>query len=457
MHVFNKIQVSVLKMIFFKNYLKNKNFIKIFNNISWLFFDKIFRMGIGIFISIWLARYLGPLDFGILNYSVAFVAIFSVIANLGLNEIVVRDLINETYENRKEVLGTVFTLQLLASILSFLSIFLIAYFTEISGTISYFVLIVVGFSLIFQPIATIKYFYESQLNSRYFVWVENGVFIIISIIKIALIFLNANLITFAILISFEAILVFTILMVLYFKQKITEKKWKYNHDRAKQLMTDSWPLVMSGIAIMVYMRIDQVMIGKMLGQKFVGIYTVALKLSEIWYMIPMIITSSLFPVILKSKLTCNKLYRQRIQYLLDFMTTISYVISILTLFFSQWLIIYLFGPEYSESAKILNVHIWTSVFVFIGVVGGKWYITENLQRLVFYRSIIGALINIVLNFYLIPRYSALGAAYATLISQIFSAYLIDYFSYKTKEIFIMKTKAIFSGPLNLINFLRFKL
>jgi O-antigen/teichoic acid export membrane protein len=441
-------------MIFLKKYLKNKNFIKIINNVSWLFFDKIFRMGVGVFISIWLARYLGPLDFGILNYSIAFVAIFSVIANLGLNEIVVRDLINETFENRKEVLGTVFTLQLIASILSFVSTFLIAYFTEISGTKSYLVLIILGFSLVFQPISTIKYFYESQLNSRYFVWVENGVFALISIIKIALIFFKANLVSFAILISVEAALVFIILMVLYFKQKITEKKWKYNHIRAKQLVTDSWPLVMSGIAIMIYMRIDQVMIGKMLGQKFVGIYTVALKLSEIWYMIPMIITSSLFPIILKSKLIDNTLYRQRIQNLLDFMTTISYVISVFTLFFSDWLILHLFGVEYSESAKILNVHIWTSVFVFIGVAGGKWYITENLQRLVFYRSIIGALINIVLNFYLIPQYSALGAAYATLISQIFSSYLFDFFSYKTKEIFIMKTKAIFAGPLNLINLIR---
>ncbi|MCF8340679.1 MAG: flippase [Chitinophagaceae bacterium] len=441
-------------MIFLIKHLKNKNFIKIINNASWLFFDKIFRMGVGVFISVWLARYLGPLDFGILNYSIAFVAIFSVIANLGLNEIVVRDLINETYEKRKEVLGTVFILQLIASLLSFVSIVLIAYFTEINGSKSYLVLIVVGFSLIFQPISIIKYFYESQLNSKYFVWVENGVFAIISIIKIALIFLKANLISFAILISIEAILVFIILIVLYFKQKITEKKWKYNHDRAKQLMTDSWPLVMSGIAIMIYMRIDQVMIGKMLGQKFVGIYTIALKLSEIWYMIPMIITSSLFPVILKSKLIDKKLYQQRIQYLLDIMTTISYMISIFTLFFSHWLIINLFGAEYSESAKILNVHIWTSVFVFIGVAGGKWYITENLQRLVFYRSIIGAFINIVLNFYLIPRYSALGAAYATLISQLFSSYLFDYFSHKTKEIFIMKTKAMFAGPLNLINLLR---
>lgn len=167
-------------------------------------------------------------------------------------------------------------------------------------------------------------------------------------------------------------------------------------ERAKILLSDSWPLALSSMAIMVYMKIDQIMLGQMIGDEAVGIYSAALRFSEIWYFIPMTIVASVFPAILEAKIQNEELYYLRLQQLYNLMIMISLPIAIVMTFLSDWIVTIVFGVDYEQAGLVLAIHIWASIFVFLGVAGGQWYIAENKLVLSLQRAFVGAISNIFL-------------------------------------------------------------
>ena len=440
---------------FIGRHLTNEpNLVKIVNNIGWLFFDKILRMGIGFFLGVWIARYLGPEQFGLFNYANAYVALFGAIATCGLNGIVVKDLVILP-KNANVTLGTAFVLQFISGLVALLLIVGSIAWIRPDDDLCKAMVAIFGVSLVFQSSVVIKYWFESQVQSRYAVWVENGLFLVVALIKIGMIHIQAPLIAFVWVVLFEAILVAIGLFFLYIWKTEGLKYWSVSLKRAKSLLSDSWPLVLSSISIMIYMRIDQIMLGEIVGAEAVGIYSAALRISEVWYIIPIIIVASIFPMIIKSKKNNEALYKNRIQNLLNFMTTLAVVIAVSVTLIANLLIVTLYGKQYDNAAQILIIHIWACPFIFAGVVGSSWYLVENLQRLIFYRTATGAILNIILNFILIPIYGPSGAAFATVISQVLASYILDAFSTKSYPMFVMKTKALFFGlPLVLIELIK---
>jgi O-antigen/teichoic acid export membrane protein len=206
-------------------------------------------------------------------------------------------------------------------------------------------------------------------------------------------------------------------------------------------MKDSWPLIFGGLVVMIYMRIDQMMIKEMLGERDVGLYSAAVRLSELWYVIPNVITSSLFPSIVNAKKISAALYYLRLQRLYTFLLWIALAIAVPMTFLSGWIVNVLYGEAYRGAGQILMVNIWAGVFVFMGVASGSWLASENLQKIAFYRTFAGAVINIMLNLVLIPAYGVVGAAIATVISYMFAGFLFDFFNEKTKATFYMKLSA----------------
>jgi O-antigen/teichoic acid export membrane protein len=191
------------------------------------------------------------------------------------------------------------------------------------------------------------------------------------------------------------------------------------------------------------MRIDQIMIKEILGEIQVGIYSSAMKLSESFYFIPMLLVSSIYPAIINSRNQSKVLYEKRLQNLYTIMTWSAIIISFIMTFLSDSLVLTLFGDEFFEAGNVLKIHIWSSIFVFMGVASGSWYLSENLQRISLINTCVGAFINIVLNLYLIPVYGVNGAAYATLVSYGFSAYIMNYFWSETRSNFLMLSKSLF--------------
>jgi PST family polysaccharide transporter len=417
------------------------NLIKIVDNISWLFFDKILRMGVGLIVGVWIARYLGPEQFGLLSYATAFVGLFSAMAGLGLQGIVVRDIVREP-GGKKETLGTTALLQLIGGLLAYGLTLGTIFLLRPDDSLVKALVAILGSVMLFKASEVAVYWFESQLLSKYIVWVQNGCFLVFAAIKLVLIKKNAQLIDFAWAIMGEALVVALLMLVMLGLRGPRLRQLRINLLRAKVLLTDSWPLFLSGISIVIYMKIDQIMLGQMLGGKAVGIYSVAVRISEVWSFIPMMIVASVFPAIVAAKERSETHYYQRIQQLYDLMVWLSVGVALPMTFLSTPIVTLLFGDAFAESGPILAIHIWTTVFIFLGVSSGKWLIIEELQLLALKRNIYGAMFNIVLNLILIPYFHALGAAIASLISCAIAYYVMDAFDPRTKCAFNQKTQAM---------------
>jgi polysaccharide transporter, PST family len=431
-----------------RNYLTNEfnrfvntEYKKILKNIGWLFFDRVFRMGMGLVVGAWVARYLGPTEFGTFNYLLATVGIFVPFASLGLESMIVKELV-ENPQRTGAIMSTAITLRILAGLLSFLTCIGIFFFLKHHEIYVFYVGCILALTLFAQALVSIELYYQSQVASKVAVISQSVAYIVANVIKVILILTKADLLAFAVVTTLEMALG-GIFMIISFK-KITKQKLSLSIDRilAKNLLIKGWPLIFSGFMIMIYMRIDQIMIGEMVNDYEVGTYSAALKLSEIWYIIPTIICNSFFPSIIEAKKIGQEIYFRKIQNLFNVLFFISFGIALFVTFSSELIIDILYGDQFKDAATILSVHIWTSVFVFLGVGSSNFFIIENLQIKTFTRTALGAVLNIVLNLILIPKYLAVGAAVATLISQFFSSYGFDLLSRKTYVLFKMKTRSL---------------
>lgn len=404
----------------------HQGFRRYFTNTSWLLAERLLRIFAGLVVGVWVARYLGPERFGLFSYAVSFVAIFGVIARLGLDDIVIRELVLQP-ASRGLLLGTAFWLKFFGAVLT-LGILSLAtgVMTSVDdGSRLYIAIIAAG--VIFQAFEVIDFYFQSQVLSKFVSLCRLFQLSVSSVLKLYLILTNASLVAFVFVSLIDQVtLSFTLFFAFRFKK--IESFWgKFDFILARRLLKDSWPLILSSIAIMVYMRIDQIMIKAMLGEQQVGLYSAAVKLSEAWYFVPTILATSLFPSIINAKRTDQRLYHVRLQRLYTLVVWLGIVVATAVTLMNNWLVDILFGASYKGAGEILTVLVWSGVFVGIAVVKGRWQMAENLTSLHFYGALVGAICNILLNLYTIPLYGGLGAAVSTLIAQVVAVYGINYF------------------------------
>ncbi|MBN2249793.1 MAG: flippase [Campylobacterales bacterium] len=423
-------------------------------NTSWLFGEKILRMIVGLFVGIWVARYLGPEQFGLFSYAQSFVGLFTAIATLGLDGIVVRELVKDE-SRRDELIGTAFWLKLMGAVAVLLILAIAVNFTSNDHATNIMVFIIAS-ATIFQAFNVADMYFQSKVMSRYVVFANVISLFISSIIKIVLILIEAPLIAFVWMVFFDSFILACGFVYYYIKNRrhsTTEARhsildtepsfaWKFNKSTAISLLKDSWPLILSGIVVSIYMKIDQVMIMEMMDAEAVGQYAAAVKLSEAWYFIPMVIASSLFPAIINAKKQSEELYYARLQRLYDLMVWMAILIALPMTFLSDWVVNLLYGEQYFQAGSVLMIHIWAGVFVFLGVASSKWLLTENLQVFSTINTTIGAVVNVVLNYILITSVGIEGVAWATLISYCIAAYLCLLLWNKTRINFFNLSKSL---------------
>ncbi|EMN14310.1 flippase [Leptospira borgpetersenii] len=440
-----------------KLYSRYPNLKDILYNSGWLFFDKIFRMGMGMFLGVWIARYLGPDSYGKLNYVIAYIVLIGSFTNLGLDGVVVRELIKEK-AHKEEILSTSFLLQLIAGMIAFAVAILFIPLLRPDELDLFWMVFLVGLTLIFRAVGVVRYWYEAQVLSKYFVWLDNGLFFVFSGVRILLILNGLGIFPFIWTALIESSISLFGYYLLYKYHNGSLSVLHANWRRARTLLRDSWMLLLSGLAVIVYMRIDQIMIGQMMGDEAVGIYTAAVKISEVWYFIPMAVASSIFPAILKAKEFSQELYLERLGLLHSFMFLLALMIAIPMTFLSDPIIRLFFGEKFSEAGNVLAIHIWAGIFVFLGVASSRYYLTENLPKGELYKSISGCMTNIILNYFLIPLYGIKGAAIATVISQFIASTLFNLLFKRTREIFFIQLESVFFWKmLSRLNHLRSRL
>jgi PST family polysaccharide transporter len=417
------------------------NLLKIVDNIGWLFFDKILRMSVGLLVGVWIARYLGPERFGLLSFATAFIGLFGAVATLGLQGIVVRDIVRDP-GGKEETLGTAAVMQFFGGLIAYGLMLAIIFWLRADDALAKAIVAILGSMMLFKASVVAVYWFESQVLSKYTVWVQNGVFLAFAVVKVGLILQNAPLIAFAWAMMAEALVVAFLMLLMLSLRGPGLGRLTASFKRTKSLLTDSWPLLLSGVAIMIYMKIDQIMLGQMMGDEAVGIYSAAVQISEVMYFVPMAIVASVFPAILEAKKRCEKQYYDRLQRLYDLMVWLAIAVALPMTFLSTAIVTLLFGDAYAQAGPVLAIHVWAAVFVFLGVASGKWFLAENRQILSLQRTMCGAITNIIINFLLIPQFGILGAATATVFAQLCAAMLYDLAQKETRPMFIMKLNSI---------------
>jgi PST family polysaccharide transporter len=400
---------------------------QIIGNTSWLLADRIFQMGLALVVGIWVARYLQPKDYGLLTYAMTFVSLFGAIAELGLGTIVIRDIARDP-SCKDETLGSAFVLQLIGGIVTLvLTVGTISLLKPNEILIRWLVGIVAA-GTIFQAFRTTDYWFQSQLQAKYIVVANNLVSVVYGVLRIGLIRLQATVIAFAWASLAEAALRGLAMVVAYRINGNHLRTWRCSLLRAKQLVQESWPLVLSGLAVYVYSKIDQVMLGSLLSDTTqLGYYSVAVKLSELFDFIPIIIYQSVFPKLSSLKEKNQEDYINKFQIYFDIMAFLWLLVAVPVSILSPYLVSILYGKSYAASAPILSIYVWAQFGSNFGMARSAYLAVEGKLHYSLYLSVIGALMNIGINSILIPRFGAIGATTATLITYFFVIVLVNFY------------------------------
>jgi O-antigen/teichoic acid export membrane protein len=427
--------------------LKNhQGFIKYFKNTSWLMLDKVIGMGMVFIVTIFVARYLEPEQFGALSYAVSLVSIFAVAGHLGLAGLVVREIVKYP-EKEYETLGTSFGLKLIGILIGIISLIIFAINTEDVNDTLFWLITIISFSLLFQSFEVIDFWFNAHVRAKYTSIARLSSTLVASIYKLVLVFFASSLIYFAYANILQTIVLANLLLYFYNKQsslKITE--WKFSFSRSKELLSQGWLILLGTVFSIIYLKIDQVMLKWLSSIEEVGVYAVASSLSEAWYFIPAAIVASVFPKLIKLKESNEVEYNKRLQQLFDVLFVLALVSAIFISLISNLLIESFFGLKYLDSVVILNIHIWAGIFIFMRAAFSRWILIENALVFSLITQGLGGLSNVVLNYFLIPQYGGVGAAIATLMSYAMASYFSLLFSSKTRPVFFMMSKA-FLSPL----------
>lgn len=396
------------------------------NNSGWLATDRLLRLLVGMPITIWMARYLGPDAFGLLSYAIAFVAIFAALAAAGMDRIAVRELVRDKH-GAGSILATAFAIRLSLAVLAVLAAVLAARTFEGGDPRTFWLVLVIATGMVVQAADVVDYWNQAQLQSKFTVRAKMAGFLVASAFKVWLILSGASLLAFAFVIVAETTIGAVCLVGTHFWRNGNYGSYRVSAARARFLMKESWPLLVAGLAITLYMRMDIVMLQYMTDVHQVGIYASAVRLSEVWYALPVILASSAYPAILRSRSSNYDQYLLRVRRLYFLFCWLAILISLPASIFSGWLVSALYGPSFADAAPVLSIHLWGSLGVFLGVASSHYLLAENLQMISMYRTVIGLVSNVLLNLLLIPKYQAQGAAIATVLSYLMAAFSIVLF------------------------------
>lgn len=414
---------------------------KYVSNTGYMFFGKIINRVLSLVVGIYVARYLGPEDYGLLSYAQSFVSLFGVFVGLGLNDILVRELVNNP-ENENVLLGTAFSLKIAVG--SFVTLIVIALGILINDdkTTQYLIIICSG-TIFFQFAKVFDYWFQAKVLAKYSEIANVITFILVSLLKVAFIILSLSVIFFAIAILVSSLIRLLLLGWQFVRREEKFKPLNFNYNIAKNLLKDSWPLIISGLNIIIAMKIDQIMIKEMLDASSVGIYAVGVKLADSASFLPVIVATSLFPKLVELNGTQRfwTRYGQIFKYFLWPFIGIAIIIGVS----SESIIQFLFGHEYINAWPVLVIYIWTLPLSFIGIMTNKYLLLINKTKAIFFRQLLVGSLNITLNLFLIVKFGIIGAAFSTVIPQLVVNIFYDFYDKDLRQVLFVKLNTLSFG------------
>lgn len=390
-------------------------------------------------VGIYVARYLQPERYGMLNYAISFVGILSAFSALGINRILVRELAKAP-EKRDEIMGTCFILKTAGAVILFIVMGIILTFMG-NAPLTNTLIVIIASSEIFKAFDVVDSFYQSKVMSKNVARVQIVVNFSGNLLKILLIFLQAPLVLFACVTALNSLLNGLGYLFTYWRKDGNPTRWTFRKDLAILFLWESWPITLQGLALQTQAKIDQVMLGKMISNYEVGQYSVAMRIIELFGFIPTILVGTFAPAVTKAKSVDQKLYFDRIINFYRLMFVLFLVTSIPIFLFGEKFIVLLYGVEYQAAGFLLSLFSIRLLFTNIGQGKSLYVVNESLFKNSLLNAVVGAITNITVNFFLIPIYGSIGALFATIISFTINIFVVDSFFTKTR----IHQKLIFSG------------
>ena len=404
----------------FKKIIKKLKGNRFFSNVIWDMGGKVFQMFLTLVVGMLTARYLGPSNYGVIGETASYVSFFSVICQLGFNSTAVKEIMDNK-EREGEILGTAIFFRVCTSLISTVAITCLLYVLKDGDRVIVWVAFLQSLSLVFQSFEMIHYWYQSRLETHVSVKIQSFAYIVMAVYKIALLVLGKSVEWFAFSTALEMAVVAAALIFIYGKGE--GKKLTISIDAGIELLKSSYHFILSGLMVTIYSEMDKIMLGEMLSEAAVGFYTAATKVSSMWSFVLIALINSSRPVIISSRNHSQELYVKQNKRLYAAVIWIGIAAGLGITALGKWIIYFMYGEAYLPATSSLQISAWYTMFAMLGTARGIWIVCENKAKYVKYYLGIGAVINVILNYLLIPAFGPGGAAAATLITQIFTAVL----------------------------------
>lgn len=407
---------------------------RLVGNIGWLIGDRLLRLGAGVLITAWVARHLGPSDFGVLSYAMASVALFSGLATLGLADVLVRDLVRRPDE-RQRLLASSLVLRLLGGVAALAAaLAMVAVLRPGDASVLVLVLILAA-GPIAQALDVIDLRYQAETEVRAIIVIRNIAFGLVAVLRVLAILGNAPLPVFAALTSLEVVIAGALMT------------WRARRDgrgfalsdatlaEMQRLLTECWPLLLRALAVGLYMRIDQIMIGQLLDDRAVGLYAAAARISEVWSLVPVAVMTAVVPRLVASHEASVADYERHLLQVMRLLVWLSIGFAVVISISAPLIIRLLYGPGFAEAAPVLVLHSWSAVAVTLGVAASSWFVNMRLLRFGLLQAVVGCIVSVGANALLIPRFGIAGAAVAQTGAHFASSVLMNALFAPTRPIF----------------------
>ena len=389
---------------------------RVVENVGWLMADRVFRLFLVFAVNVAVARYLGPDQFGLMSYVLAFVSLFAAFSNIGLDPILVREAVRHpTSQDQGIVFGTAVVLRVVAGFCGYLAVCALALLLHSADPWLLGLMALAATALLFQAFEVGDPWFQAKVASRYTVMARGLSVVLAAGIKLGFIAAGLSITYFIAAHAVEALLGSVLLFFAYRRKAGREHAWIFDRATARSLAREAAPLFFSALAVAAYMKLDVILLARLGSPQDVGYYSAAQRIVELWYFVPIAISLSVFPALVNSRLADPDLFFERLTLLYRFLIFTSVAFALLITVSAGWLISVLYGPSYQPAGDVLRVLAWASLATSLGVASSQFLLVEGLTRLALWRTLIGLSVSIAGILILAPRFQALGAAVATVV------------------------------------------
>lgn len=393
-------------------------------NMGWLMFGRIVHILLNFIVGLLTARYLGPNNYGLINYAGAYSTFFTSFCTLGINSIIVKNFIDHP-EEEGETIGSALLLRLISSGLSLCTITGIVLFFDGHDPVTLIVVALYCLGLVFGVFDTFNYWFQSKLLSKYYAIATMISYLITSTYRVLLLIMGKSVEWFAIANSIDFCIAALLLFAFY--KSNHGPQISFSLKKGRELLRASHSYILSGLMVAIYGATDKLMLKQMLDEASVGYYSLASSISTMWVFVLSALIDSLKPTIMRYHNENKALYEKTNRRLYAIIFYAAAFASLGIVIIAPLFITIIYGKEYSPAVAPLRIIVWYVAFSYLGVARDIWIVCENKQKYLKYLYFGSAIVNVLLNFIMIPKFGINGAAVATVMTQFSTIFIFPLF------------------------------